>query len=496
MSELEQGLEQSLLLAAEDCPVERFERYHYFSQHEDRIIQALCAHGPVLLKGGRGSGKSALMIEAYRRMSANNYGAIGVYVSLRHLPLLRSTGQEYEQLLCDRLSRAIHDQLVKGHEEQKSFRISRDFAELQDNLKELANTLDKRIVLMFDDVAHIGREASLEEFFGVFRTISSNIVSCKASIYPGVTRFGIRFDVYNDANVFDISRDERSTGFSEFFHQVLKLRYPQLETRIRESRSLSELEVAGFLGRTVVGNMRGFVFACGRLDSQEQIGYPSVELVLKSLAADYYYPLLEELEPKLGVYQPLVATARDLAEILFKHAATQKSVPTLIVHRDIVQSLSKVFEILEYVGFISKREASRAMRSGGRGPRYALNLATLLEQVSPARLTKELFAEWSTPNPDQPVDIHSSSNVIHLSQPVPAKQDELQVLLLPIEKLEQSYIYPYGLTALKLQELKAAGFTTIGELGAAQDEQLLDVPGIGNKWVDRIRSVVGQAVWM
>ena len=165
MNDLEPDLEQSLLLAAEDCPVDRFERYHYFSQHEDRIIQTLCAHGPVLLKGGRGSGKSALMIEAHRRLTRADSSAFGIYVSLRHLPLLRSTGLEYEKLLCERLSRSIGDQLSSGQEAQKAFKVSTDFAEVQDSLKDLAATLDKRIVLMFDDVAHIGREASLEEFF-------------------------------------------------------------------------------------------------------------------------------------------------------------------------------------------------------------------------------------------------------------------------------------------------------------------------------------------
>lgn len=75
----------SLILAAEDCPPEEFEQLHYFSRQEHRVISNLIAHGPVLLKGARGSGKSALMIEASRKMypediSSSAFGIQPVFV--------------------------------------------------------------------------------------------------------------------------------------------------------------------------------------------------------------------------------------------------------------------------------------------------------------------------------------------------------------------------------------------------------------------------------
>ncbi len=486
---------QSLILAAEECPAELFSDIHVFSQVEERVIQALCAHGPVLVKGGRGSGKSALMIEASRRIEAMQ-GVIGLYLSLRHVPLLRSTGVEYEKLFCSLLSQELNRKLLEIGASEGSISASGEFSELQSSLREISVKLGCRIVLMFDDVAHLGREASLEEFFGIFRTISSNSVSCKATIYPGVTRFGVRFDVYNDATVFDLSRDERSSGYADLFLAILSKRFPNLNSRIVSARSLDVREVALFLGRSVVGNMRGFIFACSKLDAQDTIGLPAIEAVLKSLSSDYYWPLLEEIEPKLGIYQPLVAASRNLAEEIFKHAASQNRVPTVIIHRDIVQSLSKVFEILEYAGFMSKREASRAMRSGGRGPRYALNLATLLEYIYQARLTRDVFRDWINTTSDQPTDIHSSSGVIATVQPPPSANEELAVLFLPIDKLEKSTTYPYGITNQRIIELKAAGFNTIGDLADASDDELKSVNTIGDKWLQRIRSVVGQAVWM
>src|SRR5829696_5203015 len=93
--------DSSLLLAAEECPREDFERYHTFTRYERSIINRLTAHGPVLLRGGRGSGKSALLIESYLHMKRSYADSIiPVYISLRHLPLLRAEGPEYIALFC------------------------------------------------------------------------------------------------------------------------------------------------------------------------------------------------------------------------------------------------------------------------------------------------------------------------------------------------------------------------------------------------------------
>ena len=53
--------EGQLVLAAEECSDELFPVLHRFAAFERRIIRSLVAHGPVLLRGGRGSGKSTLM---------------------------------------------------------------------------------------------------------------------------------------------------------------------------------------------------------------------------------------------------------------------------------------------------------------------------------------------------------------------------------------------------------------------------------------------------
>lgn len=488
-----QDEQNSLVLAAEDCDPDTFDKIHTFSAFEKKIIRSLVAHGPVLLRGGRGSGKSALLIEA-DRLIAESQTAFSVYLSLRYLPLLRSTGGAYEEIFCTLLLKAVNLKLCNLNIEPISFGAHPDAGQIREKLSALSIRMKKRIVLIFDDAAHIGRERALTEFFEIFRMISSSLISCKAAIYPGVTKFGTRFDVFNDATVIDVARDERSTEFANFFCSVLDARFPVLSKKLSNSKTLQKSDVAAFLGRTVVGNMRAFVFACNWLGEESKFGLPELRNVLLRLASNYYWPLLEEVAPKLGPYEPLVEPCKEVAETIFQHAANSGST-SVIVHREIIQKLSKLFEILEYVGFISRREASRAMKSGGRGPRYCLNLANTLEVSKKAQLTSELFNDWQERNVDFS-EIHVNSNIIKTQFPNIAEDADLSVFSLPVDALAKSNIYPYGLTDGKMELLKAAKYLTIGAVAEATVEELDAIEGIGSKTIQRIHAVVNQAVWM
>jgi len=489
--------DSALVLAAEECEPSRFADIHKFSEHDERIIRKLIAHGPVLLQGGRGTGKSALLIAASQRLAPQCPGAdvAGIYVSLRYVPLLKADGDDYERLFCTWVSSRIRDALEKV--------ASFDFApcgnatEIRAELSRLSLSLAKRVVLLFDDAAHIGRETSLAAFFDLFRTLSSDAVSCKAAIYPGVTEFGTRFDVYNDATVVDVARSPEQPGFARLFRSIMMARFQELtETRFT---GMGSERFAHFLGATVLGNVRGFIYACNDVvthsESTQSLGLTALTGCLLRLSADYYWPLLEEVRPKLGKYTPAAVTAHDLAELVFKQLG-QANLSTVLIHRAHVNRLGKPLEILEYAGFLARRQASRAMKSGGRGTLYAVNLCNLLERVSGNRITGPLMDGWLTPSPE-PFEIHERSELFkEIRAPLPVAGDDLEIFDMPIDTLRTSKAYPYGLTTKRIDLLQAAGFRTVRDLADASDQDLDDVDTIGEKYVQRIRAVLGQAIWM
>lgn len=492
--------DSGLILAAEECPPEKFRDYHSFSSHDEVIIRKLSSHGPVLIRGGRGSGKSALLLEAHRRMRVAT-SVMPVYVSLRYLPLLQSDGQEYIGHFCILLSQAVQRE-INDRGLRYDFGIASDQASLQLALSGFSQAQSMRVVLLFDDAAHIGREKPLEVFFDLFRTLSSNLTSCKASIYPGVTKFGIRFDVYNDATVIDISRSDVSAA-PEFFPEVVRARYPKLAERATFSDRLSPGQFANLLGRAVVGNLRGFILACNRFDGQDKIGIPELTQCILDMASDYFWPLMEEVAPKLGVYEALVDPAREVVEAIVEHASKPVkeklravAQDRVLIHRQIVSQYVKIFEILEYLGFVSRREASRGMKSGGRGPVYAINLCNLLDAVPSKRLTIEMIDEWIN-GTSEPAELHVSGQVFQaIKLPQLPEEHGLAILEKPVKVLAKSRAYPYGLTPNTIDRLAGAGLLTVGQVASSTDEQLDRIDYIGAAKIKAIRDVVFQAIWM
>lgn len=166
------------------------------------------------------------------------------------------------------------------------------------------------------------------------------------------------------------------------------------------------------------------------------------------------------------------------------------------MHRNLVNKYAKPLEILEYAGFISKREASRGMKQGGRGTRYAINLCNTLEKVAGTRLTRELYQEWEASKIE---DVQFSANSVAFSDinlPELDIQRNISILELDIETLKKSNVFPYGLTEDKLQRLKEHGYHNIGELAEATESQLKEIYMIGDRTIQRIRNVVEQAIWM
>lgn len=417
-----------------------------------------------------------------------------VYISLRRLPLLRTEGTEYQGHLCEILSMEIHKELRRT--ELGTFPITKDVGALLQALEENARVLNRRIVLLFDDAAHIGRERPLEDFFDIFRTISTSRISCKASIYPGVTKFGLRFDVFNDATVIDISRDERKDDFHEIFVEITRKRFPQIAKKVVSSRSLDELSFGKIMGRAVTGNLRSFVFACNLMQENAAIGFNELTRCLLELSANYFWPLLDEVAPKLGSYEVLVPPSEQVAHLIFT-ACARRGATYVLVHRDIMQRQSKIFEILEYTGFISKREASRAMKSGGRGVVYSVNLCNLLEMTVGRRLTSELASQWTRTTEEAYELRYTNNEFAKIEIPAPALDErDLAILSKPISILKKSPTYPYGLTEDKVERLENAGLTTIKDVAEAEDNTILAINMVGKASLKRIKDVVYQAIWM
>ena len=133
------------------------------------------------------------------------------------------------------------------------------------------------------------------------------------------------------------------------------------------------------------------------------------------------------------------------------------------IHRQIVSKFMKI-SILESWRIVARREASRALKSGGRGPVFAINLCNVLDSVPSKRLTFEVIEAWLNSS-NEPAEVHVSSEAFSGIE-LPNLPDEhgLTILEKPVSVLAKSSAYPYGITENLISKLHSAKIQTVGEL--------------------------------
>jgi len=132
-------------------------------------------------------------------------------------------------------------------------------------LEHLASILSKkRIVLLLDDAALTFTPDYMVEFFDIFRSLKTNIISPKASVYPGTTEYGPRFLVGQDAEEVNVWLNIENSDFGSFMDEMIQKRFRTVKDDI--SKDIIELlKYASFgVPRAFIGLLRDYVQSKGK----------------------------------------------------------------------------------------------------------------------------------------------------------------------------------------------------------------------------------------
>jgi len=120
----------------------------------------------------------------------------------------------------------------------------------------------------------------------------------------------------------------------------------------------------------------------------------------------------------------------------------------------------------------------------------------LLESVSGARLTADLFNKWNG-RPEEPVQLHSKGTLLSkITLPNFAADLEPEIFNDPIDTLARSAARPYGLSERIVERLRANGIATVRDLYDAPEERLDQIHYIGEVRVRQLKNAVAQAIWL
>jgi hypothetical protein len=179
-------------------------------------------------------------------------------------------------------------------------------------LEHLASILSrKRIVLLLDDAALTFTPDYMVEFFDIFRSLRTNIIAPKASVYPGTTEYGPRFHVGHDAEEVNAWLNIENSDYSSFMDEIIQKRFHTVKEDI--SRDIIELlKYASFgVPRTFINLLRDYVQSRGKTAQQK---FNIVINEQAHLILDLYFIFKE----KMPQYKLIIGVGHELFEKIVK----------------------------------------------------------------------------------------------------------------------------------------------------------------------------------
>lgn len=225
----------------------------------DKIQKKIIERGAKLIVGPRGTGKTHQFRHAYAKCITDNSKPLPLYISFGkyyHLePLLFKSANAlnvFHTWILAKISNEILEvaselgiDFIKYFSEYKIEKkdISDFIQNAEKNLinssnDELISKLSiqliislieellklskrKRSILLLDDAALTLTPDYMVEFFDVFRSLKTQTISPKASVYPGTTQYGPRFHIGQDAEEVLAWLNVEDENYSNFMSEIL-----------------------------------------------------------------------------------------------------------------------------------------------------------------------------------------------------------------------------------------------------------------------------------
>ncbi|MFF5994427.1 hypothetical protein AAGS61_06680 [Lysinibacillus sp. KU-BSD001] len=425
----------------------------YFIEYSKEKIQRLTDSEQYIFEGSRGIGKTMLM--KYAALKVNEAfekdSVLGVWVSfeesirLERIKMIRNGIDPFLQwtmgkilleilikiqnLRPDNIDK-INERLssIFGSEESKNnhsfyYQLLSDYihvletGDIEDNIAlidqapstQLSNILDnpnsfksflknlindfklKRIVLLFDEAAHVFSFSQQEKFFSFFKGLRDPQVACKAAVYPGITNYGKYFERGQDAKELSLSWFPNNKDNLNYIKQILKKRIQGYDQKYWQMLSV-KAEIIDMICICSNGNPRFAFHIIDELESSgvfKQKSIPSQKVVNSiRVVLETKWKEFNTLKNRLVKYKEFINQAEKLVkEFLIpnlkewnnkRRGKEEKLSSGFYVATSVYDKIPQVFEVLAYSNLISIDYTKKSIKKGHFGYFMSFNPSILI----------------------------------------------------------------------------------------------------------------------
>ena len=386
----------------------------------------------------------------------------------------------------------------------------------------------QRSVLLFDDAAHAFSALQQREFFEIFRSLKSRTISPKAAVYPGMTNYSPNFHIGHDAELIEAWYKPEEDNYLETMKELLQKRLSSDKMSLLDEKT----ELVEYLALAAFGLPRSFLTMISQLlgIEEESPQKPSRNLARQAILRNcsFLRGLFKSLSNKLPRYAHFVEMGRKLEVAIIRELKNynksrdneQKTVRFGIVE-PIEPELMRILALLEYAGIVrfmdcvnwgqnkSYRRYSvhyalliekNALHLGSNYPLSTLIMALTNQELHHFRTTHgqrllgKDFQEKCTLNlaPCQNCGVPRASEEAKFCVECGKQLSTVSVY----EELLKASIDQLPLPEKKIKTLKQQTSIKVVQdiLLDEENQQIMQVKGIGPFWASRIRNAVEEFV--
>lgn len=410
----------------------------YYIDRNDGKIERLLDKEQYLLEGSRGIGKTMLMkmAEIKANTSFNTEGVLAVWISfeeslrLERIQMSPNTSIDpflqwtMGKILLEVLNRVIQlkpncvDELscrlgkifkkqnktnkiseyigqlscyvdileegdIGSNEEIAGQEVSAELSRILDNPVSFKNfilqlCLDvgiERIVLLFDEAAHVFSTTQQEKFFTLFKSLRDPKIACKAAVYPGITNYGKYFEKGQDAKEIMLSWYPNEKNDIEYIKKILRERIQEYNIEYWNLLTRNS-EIINWICICSNGNPR---FAFHIVDSLDMSRVFSTKVLTMQILINNIRSVFEEkwrefstLENRMPKYKICIKEAepffKNVIQVNLKKWNDNKRIKNaklsagFFVETSAYDKICGVFDILAYANIISVDYSKKSIK--------------------------------------------------------------------------------------------------------------------------------------
>lgn len=329
--------------------------------------------------------------------------------------------------LLNKYVEALEKADINSNDEIKEIVPSEKIVEILDNsssfksflLKLISDFRLKRIVLLFDEAAHVFSEEQQVKFFTLFKSLRDVKIACKAAVYPGITNYGKYFEKNQDAKELKLTWNIYEEDDIKYIKNILKKRVQKYDGHVWNLLTVKD-EIIRMVCCASNGNPR---FAFHIVDEMQNVGLLNKTYITTTQVNNCLRTVNEEkwkdfitLKQRMVKYSDYISYAEKIMKEEFlpnlrkwndkRRKENKKLSVGFYIEEKTYKKIDKLFDVLSYANIVIVNDVKKSIGHGKYGYYIIVNPSFLFSEL----VLKDVFEVDNVSNNIDNNQVYSESS--------------------------------------------------------------------------------------